>query len=90
MSCLIRRTALDDAGGLKAFGGYLAEDYFIAEQVQKMVRSENGLPSNSSCVHSPEIEALGVVLIRCSQYHRVELSTEFWSQLRIMLPKSCS
>ena len=40
MSCLIRRTALDDAGGLKAFGGYLAEDYFIAEQVQKKVRAK--------------------------------------------------
>lgn len=35
MSCLLRREVLDKAGGLEAFGKYLAEDYFIAEAIRK-------------------------------------------------------
>ena len=31
MSFLFRKTVIDNAGGLKAFGPTLAEDYFIAQ-----------------------------------------------------------
>ena len=34
MSALMRKEILEDEGGLKAFGKYLAEDYFIAQAVQ--------------------------------------------------------
>ena len=33
MSALMRKSLIDDAGGLKAFGCYLAEDYFLAKAV---------------------------------------------------------
>jgi len=33
MSTLIRKTALEEAGGLKAFGPYIAEDFFIAQEL---------------------------------------------------------
>lgn len=33
MSSMVRREALDQAGGLSAFGDYLAEDYFMAKEV---------------------------------------------------------
>lgn len=31
MSCLLRKSVLDQVGGLKKFGNYIAEDYFIAQ-----------------------------------------------------------
>lgn len=31
MSCLFRRSVLDEAGGLKALGQYLAEDYYLGK-----------------------------------------------------------
>ena len=34
MSALMRKTILEDEGGLQTFGKYLAEDYFIAQAVQ--------------------------------------------------------
>lgn len=33
MSTLIRKSVLEDAGGLKAFGMYIAEDFFIAQAI---------------------------------------------------------
>jgi ceramide glucosyltransferase len=33
MSSLIRRDVLEDIGGLKAFGCYLAEDFFLAKAI---------------------------------------------------------
>ena len=35
MSCLIRKEIIDRAGGLKAFGNYIAEDFYIAAEVTK-------------------------------------------------------
>ena len=33
MSCMVRKSVLDNAGGLEAFSVYLAEDYFIGKTV---------------------------------------------------------
>uniref|UniRef100_UPI00358E3F41 ceramide glucosyltransferase isoform X3 n=1 Tax=Myxine glutinosa TaxID=7769 RepID=UPI00358E3F41 len=33
MSCLLRKAVVDQAGGLAAFGQYLAEDYFISKAI---------------------------------------------------------
>jgi ceramide glucosyltransferase len=35
MSCLIRKECIDRVGGLKAFGHYIAEDFYIAYEVSK-------------------------------------------------------
>jgi ceramide glucosyltransferase len=35
MSCLVRKECIDRVGGLKAFGHYIAEDYYIANEVVK-------------------------------------------------------
>jgi ceramide glucosyltransferase len=32
MSCLMRKKVIDEAGGLQAFGNYIAEDYFLAQE----------------------------------------------------------
>lgn len=35
MSCLIRKSCIDQVGGLKTFGRYIAEDYYLAYEVSK-------------------------------------------------------
>ncbi|CAF0763799.1 unnamed protein product, partial [Didymodactylos carnosus] len=35
MSCLIRKEAIDKVGGLRAFGHYIAEDFYLAYEVAK-------------------------------------------------------
>jgi ceramide glucosyltransferase len=35
MSCLIRKECIDRVGGLRAFGDYIAEDYYLAYEVAK-------------------------------------------------------
>jgi hypothetical protein len=32
MSCIMRKKVIDEAGGLQAFGNYIAEDYFLAQE----------------------------------------------------------
>ncbi|KAH8299388.1 hypothetical protein KR044_000890 [Drosophila immigrans] len=36
MSCLLRKAVIDQLGGLRAFGCYLAEDFFIAKRVTEL------------------------------------------------------
>lgn len=36
MSCLLRKKVIDQLGGLRAFGCYLAEDFFIAKRVTEL------------------------------------------------------
>lgn len=58
MSTLIRKKVLEDEGGLKAFGCYLAEDYFIAKYFldngwRVAVCSQPALQNSGTCdVHS--------------------------------------
>ncbi|CAF4659930.1 unnamed protein product [Rotaria sp. Silwood1] len=35
MSCLIRKDCIDRVGGLKTFGRYIAEDYYLANEIAK-------------------------------------------------------
>lgn len=51
MSCLMRKNVIDELGGLRAFGCYLAEDFFIAKAITdhgyKMVISSQPALQNS-------------------------------------------
>jgi ceramide glucosyltransferase len=54
MSALMRKSVLDDAGGIKAFGCYLAEDYFFAKEFLKKglkldISSQPALQNPGNC-----------------------------------------
>lgn len=72
MSTLMRKNLIDDAGGLKAFGCYLAEDYFLAKSITdsgwKIRISHQPAWQNSGICEIPAFQA------RVTRY----LITKFW------------
>lgn len=54
MSALIRKSVLDEQGGLKSFGCYLAEDFFIAKSLldrrwKMTISSQPALQNSGVC-----------------------------------------
>ncbi|KAH8309383.1 ceramide glucosyltransferase [Drosophila kikkawai] len=54
MSCLLRKAVIDQLGGLRAFGCYLAEDFFIARDITRLgwkmrISSQPALQNSGLC-----------------------------------------
>lgn len=75
MSCLLRKSVIDELGGLKTFGCYLAEDFFIAKAILN-----KGWKMRIS--NHPALQNSGICDIKSFQ-HRLTR----WTKLRVaMLP----
>lgn len=75
MSCLMRKDLIDQAGGMSAFGKYLAEDYFFAEAIR-----EKGF--QTVICSQPGMQNCGSYSI--AEFHKRLIR---WSQLRTsMIP----
>lgn len=73
MSCLLRKQILDDVGGLKTFGCYLAEDFFIAKAI-----SDNGWKLTISS--QPALQNSGQCDITNFQQRLIR-----WAKLRVAM-----
>lgn len=73
MSCLMRKKVIDEAGGLQAFGNYIAEDYFLAQEFL----SKNWIIQLS---HFPAIQNSGSYSIPLWQNRMIR-----WCKLRLKL-----
>ena len=76
MSCLIRKKVLEKLGGLKAFGCYLAEDFFMAKSIM-----EDGWKTTISSY--PALQNSGVCDVKTFQNRLVR-----WAKLRIAMVSS--
>lgn len=78
MSSLVRRCALDEVGGLAAFGDYLAEDYFLAKLI-------TGRGWRMRVASLPALQNCGTRSVRSLQARLAR-----WARLRIaMIPTTC-
>uniref|UniRef100_A0A1A9WQA1 ceramide glucosyltransferase n=1 Tax=Glossina brevipalpis TaxID=37001 RepID=A0A1A9WQA1_9MUSC len=76
MSCLLRKSVIDELGGLKTFGCYLAEDFFIAKAVM-----EHGWKMRISS--QPAMQNSGICDISSFQARLIR-----WAKLRVAMVPS--
>ncbi|KAI9575370.1 hypothetical protein GQX74_015042 [Glossina fuscipes] len=76
MSCLLRKSVIDELGGLKTFGCYLAEDFFIAKAV-----IEHGWKMRISS--QPAMQNSGICDISSFQARLIR-----WAKLRVAMVPS--
>lgn len=73
MSCLLRKSVIDSLGGLKTFGCYLAEDFFIAKAI-----TEQGWKMRIS--NQPALQNCGTCDISTFQARLIR-----WAKLRVAM-----
>lgn len=73
MSCLLRKSVLDEVGGLKAFGCYLAEDFFIAKAI-----TDQGWKMRIS--NQPALQNSGICDVGSFQARLIR-----WAKLRVAM-----
>lgn len=73
MSCLLRKSVIDDLGGLKSFGCYLAEDFFLAKAI-----TEEGWKMRIS--NQPAMQNSGICNISTFQDRLIR-----WAKLRVAM-----
>lgn len=73
MSCLFRKKVMEQLGGLRAFGCYLAEDYFMAKGIM-----DGGWKTTISSY--PALQNSGVCDVKTFQNRLVR-----WAKLRIAM-----
>ncbi|XP_053968005.1 ceramide glucosyltransferase-B-like [Anastrepha ludens] len=73
MSCLLRKSVLDELGGLKTFGCYLAEDFFIAKAIR-----DKGWKMRIS--NQPALQNSGICDV-----NRFQERLKRWAKLRVAM-----
>ncbi|XP_017469187.1 PREDICTED: ceramide glucosyltransferase [Rhagoletis zephyria] len=73
MSCLLRKSVIDELGGLKTFGCYLAEDFFIAKAIR-----DKGWKMHIS--NQPALQNSGICDINSFQERLIR-----WAKLRVAM-----
>ncbi|XP_067640467.1 ceramide glucosyltransferase [Eurosta solidaginis] len=73
MSCLLRKCVIDELGGLKIFGCYLAEDFFIAKAIK-----DKGWKMRIS--NQPAMQNSGICNINSFQERLIR-----WAKLRVAM-----